>query len=82
MYKMVHNLVAINVGIYTTPVLRPTRKTHPNCFIHIHTSSEAYRMAYFPRTMVEWNLLPVGVVAAPTMDAFKGGLRELRQLQN
>ena len=79
MYKMVHGLVAINVGQYTTPVQRPTRHTHPYSLIQIPSRTEAYRMAFFPRTIVEWNLLPSEVVAAPILETFKRGLIGLRK---
>jgi hypothetical protein len=78
MYKMVHNLVAINVGLYTTPVHRPTRRTHPYSFIQIQPNTEAYRMSYFPQTIVEWNLLPTELVTAPTIEAFKAHLVSAR----
>ena len=82
MYKMVHSLVAVNIGLYATPVLRATRRTHPYSFIQIQTGREAYRMSFFPKTIVEWNVLPVEVVTAPTLDAFKGLLTSRRQSSN
>jgi hypothetical protein len=82
MYKMVHGLVAINIGLYVTPVLRHTRHTHPYSFIQIQPRLEAYRMSFFPRTIVEWNQLPSEVVTAPTIDAFKSHLVGLRAFPN
>jgi hypothetical protein len=78
MYKMVHNLVATNIGLYAVPVSRATRKTHPHSFImfiQIQAGTEAYRMSYFPKTIVEWILLPAEVVMAPSLDAFRGCLQ-------
>ena len=74
LYKMVHNLVAVDITQYTTPVLRPTRHSHPHSYIQIHARNEAYRMSFFPQTIVLWNLLPAKVVVSPTPDAFKGQL--------
>ena len=80
MYKMVYNLVAVDINEYVTPVLRATRHSHPHSFIQIRSRSESYRMSFFPRTVVEWNLLPVDVVLAPSLEAFKGRLATLRHL--
>ena len=78
MYKMVHRQVATNIRLYTTPVLRPTRHTHPYSYIQIQARYEAYRMAYFPRTIVEWNQLPANLVVLPTVEAFKSQLVGMR----
>ena len=53
-------------------ILRLWSKDPPFSFIQIPARSEAYRMAYFP--IVVLNLLPAGVVTAPTLETFKGGL--------
>ena len=79
MYKMVHNLVATNVRLYATPVLRPTRHTHPLGFVRIPSTTETYRMAYFPRSVAEWNKLPANVVVLPTLEAFKDQLVGMRR---
>jgi hypothetical protein len=79
MYKMVYNLVAVDIGQFVTPVVRHTRHSHPYSFIQIRSRIEAYRMSYFPRTVVQWNLLPAEAVMAPSLDAFKGHLAALRQ---
>ena len=78
MYKMVHNQTATNIRLYTTPVLRPTRHTHSLGFIQISARSEAYRMSYFPRTVVAWNQLPAYIVVLPTLEAFKSQLVGMR----
>ena len=79
MYKMVHDMVAIDISQYATPVIRQTRHSHPHSFIQICSRNEAYRMSYFPRTVVAWNMLPVETVLAPFMEAFKGQLVAQRQ---
>jgi hypothetical protein len=62
MYKMVHGLVATNIGLYAVPVSRQTRRTHPHSFIQLQPRLEAYRMSFFLKTIVEWNQLPSGSV--------------------
>jgi hypothetical protein len=83
MYKMVHGLVATNIGLYTVPVTRHTRRTHPYSFIQIQPRLEAYRMSFFPKTIVEWNQLPAESVTASTVEGFRThlvGLRPIRVL--
>ena len=80
MYKMVYSLVATDIGQFVSPVLRQTRHSHPHSFIQIRSRNEAYRMSFFPRTVVQWNLLPADIVLAPTFDAFKGRLATLGHL--
>ena len=82
MYKLVHVLVATNICLYTTPSQRSTRSTHPYSFIRIPSQTDAYRMSYFPRTVIDWNKLPLGVVTAPSLDAFKDRLVGLRPTPN
>jgi hypothetical protein len=81
MYKMVYGLVAVDIGQYVTPVARQTRHSHPHSFIQIRTRIEAYKMTFFPRTIVQWNLLPAQTVMAPSLDAFKSRLAAQRQFQ-
>ena len=81
MYKMVHNLVATNICLYATPVLRPTRQTHPYSFIRIQSSTDAYRMSFFPRSVVDWNGLPANIVVLPTLEAFKSQLVGVRLIR-
>ena len=80
MYKLVHCLVAVNVGPYVTPATRPTRRTHPYSFIQIPARTDAYRLSFFPRTVVDWNGLTTEIVTAPSLDAFKSRLSSLRAL--
>jgi len=74
MFKVVHNLVAIVPLQYLTPVVRRTRLSHPYSFIQLQAKNEDYRNSFFPRTVVQWNMLPPEVVLAPSLDAFKGRL--------
>jgi hypothetical protein len=80
MYKMVHSysLVATNIGLYVVPVTRQTRRTHPYSFIQLQPRLKAYRMSFFPKTIVEWNQLPSGSVTAPTVETFRTHLVGLR----
>ena len=35
-------------------------------------SYDAYKMSFYPRTIVQWNQLPTSVVTAETVEGFKG----------
>ena len=82
MYKMVHHQVATDISLYTNSTVCQTHKTHPFSFVQISARSEAYRMSYFPRTIIQWNLLPIGVVTAPSLEAFKARLTGMRVIPN
>ena len=70
-YKIVHNLVAI----YPTDLLHPldsrTRHSNPHGFQHIHTNKDTYKFSFYPRTIIQWNMLPAHIVSIDKLDAFK-----------
>ena len=70
-YKIIHNLVAI----YPTDLLHPqdsrTRHSNPHGFQQIHTSKDTYKFSFYPRTIVQWNMLPAHLVSIDKLDAFK-----------
>ena len=71
-YKIIYHLVAI----YPTNLLVPsdsrTRQyTHSHSYRHIHTSLDSYEYSFYPKTIVQWNLLPTTAVQCPTLDSFK-----------
>ena len=70
-YKIIHNLVAI----YPTDLLHPqdsrTRHSNPHGFQQIHTSKNTYKFSFYPRTIVQWNMLPAHLVSIDKLDAFK-----------
>ena len=64
------------VAIYPTNLLVPsdsrTRQyTHSHSYRHIHTSLDSYKYSFYPKTIVQWNLLPAAAVQCPTLDSFK-----------
>ena len=38
---------------------------------HIRTDKDSYKYSFYPRTIIQWNLLPIHVHEAVTVDAFK-----------
>ena len=47
-------------------------------YIQIYSRLEAYRMSYFPKTIIEWNRLPAGIVTASSFEFFREGLIDAR----
>ncbi len=72
MYKIIHDLVAIHHNL--TPMTRSSRNYNSHSFIQLQTYNMAQRCSYFPRTVIEWNALPEGVVSAPSLETFKARL--------
>ena len=53
-------------GKYRPGISRTTLHTYK----HIRTDKDSYKYSFYPRTIIQWNLLPIHHEAA-TVDAFK-----------
>ena len=69
-YKIIHHVVAIHP--LDTLLLPTTTITRYNLVVityqHIRTDKDSY--SFYPRTIIQWNLLPIHVHEAITVDAF------------
>jgi hypothetical protein len=74
-YRITHNLVAIPAATFFLPVSRISRHTNPYTFRQIQCNRDFYKYSYFPRTIVQWNRLPLPVLSAPSLDSFKAQLQ-------
>ncbi|XP_071492163.1 uncharacterized protein [Diadema antillarum] len=75
MYKIQHNMAAINAQHYTSPmIVSNTRQYHPNKLLAIPTRTQLYRNSFFPRTVTAWNGLPKNALEATSLEACKGAL--------
>ncbi len=71
-YKIIHSVVAIQPPInLLIPADPRTRQCNIHSFKHIHTNKDSYQFSFYPRTVIQWNLLPPSVYVADTVDAFK-----------
>ena len=43
-------------------------------FIHLSSRTNSYKYSFYPRTIVDWNDLPVEVKSAPSIDSFRDRL--------
>ena len=72
LYKITHNLVAINPTTYLTQnTLSRTRSTNSQQYQTFCTRTDYYKYSYFPFTVVLWNSLPNSIVNAPSLSQFK-----------
>lgn len=74
-YKSVHGLVAIqlnpNLLVQNSSRTRQVQGTNLCTFRQISTTKDSYKHSFFPRTIIQWNMLPVAAFQAHTVDAFK-----------
>ncbi len=81
LYKSVHHKTAIDTDHYQ---LKPqgnqtlTRKSSSISFTHPSINKDCYKFSFVPRTLVEWNRLPVCIREAPSIDSFKTRLDKIQ----
>ena len=68
-YKGINNLSGLSIPPYFLPTQRSTRHHHTHHFIQPSTWS-SYQHAFFPRTIKDWNSLPVSVIESENIDTF------------
>ena len=69
-YKLVNKEIAIpNASLQHTQ--RQTRNTNENTFLNISVRTDAYKHSFFPRTLRDWNCLPMDITDSPSLEAFK-----------
>ena len=71
MFKILHHQIAIPLPDYITNKGRATRSQHPLRFTRLSTSSDSYKYSFFPRTMKDWDELPLNIIELPTLEQFK-----------
>jgi len=70
-YKITHHLVAIYPENQLLVKSDPrTRHSSAYGFRHIATTKDSYKHSFYPRTVNQWNCLPVTVQNAATVDVF------------
>ena len=74
LFKVAHNKVAVSKKNRLLPPHRTSRGTHELCFQTPFCRQDYRHNSFFPRTIREWNQLPVDIAAAPSIEAFKASL--------
>jgi hypothetical protein len=80
MYKVMHDLVCIPESSYMVQT-SDSRTRGANRLIQHHTNIAAYKQSFFPRTIHEWNRLPIAVTNATKLEEFKASLLSEMALQ-
>ena len=62
---------------YFLPTQYPTRQYHPNHFILPPANATQYQLTYFPRTIKDWNTLPLAIIKSPSSNTFVCSLKTL-----
>ena len=76
MYKFVRGLVDVESQVLVRSG-RATRQSQGNhYFRNILTLKSCYRASFFPRTVPEWNHLPLHIRNASSIDCFKSSLMQ------
>ena len=71
-YKIIHHVVAIHpLDTLLLPTTTITRFNSSHTYQHIRTDKDSYKYSFYPRTIIQWNLFPIHVHEAVTVDAFK-----------
>ena len=75
LYKKVNGIVAIDFSnkLVQVNTYRATRHSHSNSFILPSETKTFIQQSFLPRTIRQWNNLPVAMVAALSLETFKRG---------
>ena len=68
MYKITHNLIAIPISDFLTPLVRPSRHYHPLPYRPITATTDCYSFSFFPRAVFHWNNLSLETVACFSLE--------------
>ena len=70
-YKIIHYVVAIHpLDTLLLPTTTITRYNSSHTYQHIRTDKYSYKYSFYPRTIIQWNLVPIYVHEAVKVDAF------------
>ena len=71
-YKIIHHVVAIHpLDTLLLPTTTITRYNTSHTYTHIRTDKDSYKYSFYPRNIIQWNLLPIHIHEAATVDVFK-----------
>ena len=68
-FKASQGNFAISLNKLQKPV-RQSRSSEPHTYVQIGAHSDAYKFSFFPRTVVDWNMLPYSIVEKQSVDSF------------
>ena len=77
-YKVIHGLVTVPLPYYIHYSNRISRYCHSMTFRQVLTSTDYYKISFFPLAIVQWNSLPESVACLQSLDAFKAPVCNLQ----
>ena len=77
MYKIINNLVDINLSESHLQLTNSITRGHPLRLTQLQTNLDCYKHSFLPHAIRIWNSLPIDVVLSATLDAFKENLNML-----
>ena len=69
-HKIMYSSSPVDLPSYFDIINRPTRQCHPFYVIILYTATSAYLGSFFPRTIKEWNALPIYLIEFDDNDLF------------
>ena len=69
--------VPLTLPSYFIPTQYPTRRHHGKHFIIPSNSTAAYQQSFYPRTIREWNNLPIAIIETIDIEGFTNKLSDL-----
>ena len=67
----------VQISPYFLTTQYPTKQYHPNHFILPPGNTTQYQLSYFPRTIKDWNTLPLSTIESPSLTTFVCSLKTL-----
>ena len=81
LFKITWGLLSVNSHGLLRPVMRRTRRSHPESFIPCSTSLSSGYVSFFLRRIIQWNNLPASVFSEHCcLDTFKAHVSCLNHL--
>ena len=72
LYKIINYIIQIPINYFPIPSpVTTTRSRNDMKFLHYQPTIDCFKYSFFPRTIPEWNQLPVDVIHADSLDCFK-----------
>ena len=79
-YKGLFNIINLEIPEYitkTTTTCHTTRYQHPLHFMIPTARTNYYHNSFFPRTLRDWNSLPINIIESKTLKSFLDNLSNL-----
>ena len=69
-YKIINNALLISIPLHYQRTQFHTRQHHPNRFILPQVTLNTYKYSFYPRTIKDWNNLPISITESRDLDEF------------